>query len=87
MNFQTTRTGTNIIKQFSARGNAQVLLLGQETPSTNQNDLEASQAWNNSLLHIYRNCNSENMYKVQQLQGSKNLNIKIDKRDGDNYSI
>ena len=44
MNFQTTRTGTNIIKQFSARGNAQVLLLGQETPSTNQNDLEASQA-------------------------------------------
>ena len=43
MNFQTTRTGTNIIKQFSARGNAQVLL-GQETPSTNQNDLGASQA-------------------------------------------
>ena len=86
MNFQTTRTGTNIIKQFSARGNAQVLV-GQEKPPTNQNDLEVSQAWNNSILHFYRNCNSENMYKVQQLQGAKNLNIKIDKRDGDNYSI
>ena len=35
MNFQTTRTGTNIIKQFYARGDAQIQL-GQETCLANQ---------------------------------------------------
>ena len=49
MNFQTTRTGTNIIKQFYARGNAQVLL-GQETCLANQNGLEVSETRHSSLI-------------------------------------